>query len=254
MPFADNKGVKIHYEVEGEGDPIVLVHGFSANMHHWVNLRYVAALVPNYECILVDARGHGRSDKPHDVAAYSAQEKVDDIIAILNDLDVHRAHFWGYSMGGMLGLAVATLGGDRFKSVVVGGAAPGPNPPERFNQLAGLLEGGMDPYLQTVPVELRFGVRNNDAEALRATALATAADPQFDLEAPIAPVLVYNGGDDPAAARAKAMASKTPPIVHYHEFPGLDHRMGFQRSDVVLPTVLPFLSKASRGALDEVKA
>jgi hypothetical protein len=50
------------------------------------------------------------------------------------------------------------------------------------------------------------------------------------------------------------MAEKTPPIVHYHEFPGLDHRMGFQRSDVVLPTVLPFLSKASRGALDEAKA
>jgi pimeloyl-ACP methyl ester carboxylesterase len=103
-------------------------------------------------------------------------------------------------------------------------------------------------------VELRFGVRNNDAEALRVTALATAADQQFDLDAPIAPVLIYNGGDDPAAARAKAMAAKTPPIVHYHEFPGLDHRMGFQRSDVVLPTVLPFLSKAARGALDEAKA
>lgn len=250
MAFADNKGVKIHYEVEGEGEPIVVVHGFGMNMHHWVNLRYVAALVPNYEVIMVDARGHGRSDRPHDVAAYAAQEKVDDIIAILNDLDIHRAHYWGYSMGGVLGLAVATLGGDRFKSVVVGGAAPGPNPKDRYTQLAGLLENGLDGYLETVPRELRFGVRNNDPEALRATALATAADPDFSLEAPIAPVLVYNGGDDPAAARAKAMQEKTPPIVFYHEFPGLDHRMGFQRSDVVLPTVLPFLSKASRGALD----
>ena len=250
MPFADNKGVKIHYEVEGEGDPIVLVHGFSQNMHHWVNLRYVAALVPNYECILVDARGHGRSDKPHDPAAYAMQEKVDDIIAILNDLDVHRAHFWGYAMGGVMGLGVATLGGDRFKSVVVGGAAPGPQPLERFQELAGLLENSMDPYLQTIAPELRFGVRNNDHEALRATAIASAADPEFSLEMTIAPVLVYNGTDDPLVERARAAAEKTPPIVHYAELPGLDHRMGFQRSDVVLPIVLPFLSKASRGALD----
>jgi hypothetical protein len=108
----------------------------------------------------------------------------------------------------------------------------------------------MDPFLEMLPRELRFGARNNDHLALRATTLATAADPEFNLEAPIAPVLVYNGTDDPNVERARAMASKTPPIVHYHEFPGLDHRMGFQRSDIVLPTVLPFLSRASRGALD----
>ena len=250
MPFADNKGVKIHYELDGEGEPIVLVHGFSQNMHNWVNLRYVAALVPNYQVIMVDARGHGRSDRPHDPAAYDMQTKVDDITAILNDLDIHRAHYWGYSMGGVMGLGVATLGGDRFKSVVIGGAAPGPFDPARFTGLAELLQDSMEPYLETLPRDLRFGARNNDHLALRATALATAEDPEFSLEAPIAPVLIYNGSDDPAFDRARAMKDKTAPIVHYAELPGLNHRMIFQRSDLVLPIVLPFLSRASRGALD----
>lgn len=249
MPYADNHGVRIHYEVEGEGEPILLAHGFSSNLHAWYGMRYVDALKPNYQVILVDVRGHGRSDRPHDPEAYRIETKVQDLVAILNDLDIHRAHYWGYSMGGVLGLGVATFGDDRFKSVVIGGAAPGPRDNSRFEQLAKLLENGIEPYLETIPIATRLSYKNNDAAALRATALASMSDPVMNLDAPVAPCYVYNGGDDQSAARAREMSEKTPASVHYVEIPGLDHGMGFQRSDLVLPLVLPFLSKATRGEI-----
>jgi pimeloyl-ACP methyl ester carboxylesterase len=80
-----------------------------------------------------------------------------------------------------------------------------------------------------------------------ATALAMMNYPVMNLEAPVAPCLIYNGTDDPPVERARAMAGQTPPSVHYAEIPGVDHAMCFQRSDLVLPIVLPFLSKAARG-------
>lgn len=249
MPYAENDGVRIHYEVEGEGDPIVLVHGFASNAASWVGLRYVDALKFNYQVIMVDARGHGRSDRPHEVEAYNIEAKVQDIICILNDLDIHRAHYWGYAMGGVLGLGVATFGADRFKSVVIGGAAPGPRDPGRFQALAAMLENGMDGFLQTIPIEKRLSYKYNDAVALRATVLASMGDPVMNLEAPVAPVLVYNGTEDPSCERARLAAQATPESVHYLEIPGQDHAMTFQRSDLVLPQVLPFLSKAARGEI-----
>jgi len=249
MPYANNNGVKIHYETDGEGEPILLVHGFASNMHSWVGMRYVDALKFNYQVVMIDARGHGRSDKPHDIEAYRIETRVQDLICILNDLDIHRAHYWGYSMGGILGLGAATFGGDRFKSVVIGGAAPGPRDTSRFEQLAKQLENGMDDFLEMIPAHIRLAYRNNDAIALRAQALASISDPEMTLEAPVAPCLVYNGSEDQSAARARAAAQKTPSSVQYLEIPGVDHLMGFQRSDLVLPQVLPFLAKAARGEI-----
>lgn len=59
MPYADHQGTRIHYEVEGDGPPLVLQHGFTGNLKRWYSFGYVAALKSNYRLILVDARGHG---------------------------------------------------------------------------------------------------------------------------------------------------------------------------------------------------
>jgi len=58
MPFVDNKGVRIHYKVEGKGSFIVLLHGFNENMDEWYQLSYVESLKQNYQIILIDMRGH----------------------------------------------------------------------------------------------------------------------------------------------------------------------------------------------------
>jgi len=98
MPYAINQGVRIHYEVEGEGPPIVLQHGFTRDLGFWRQFGYVDAPKHNYQLILLDARGHGLSDKPHDPSAYAWELRVSDVTAVLDHLDIRKAHFWGYSI------------------------------------------------------------------------------------------------------------------------------------------------------------
>jgi pimeloyl-ACP methyl ester carboxylesterase len=66
MPYATNDGVCIHYQEEGSGPPLVLLHGFTLSLEHWRDSGYVTALRDDSRLILMDPRGHGASDKPHD--------------------------------------------------------------------------------------------------------------------------------------------------------------------------------------------
>src|SRR5512143_3070684 len=102
-----NAGVRIHYEVEGSGPPLVLQHGFSQSLADWRVAGYVEALRDHHQLILVDARGHGGSDKPHDSAAYTTGHHAADIVAVLDALGLQRADYWGYSMGGWIGFGMA---------------------------------------------------------------------------------------------------------------------------------------------------
>ena len=71
MPYATNDGTRIHYRVEGSGSPLILQHGFFWSLDGWQKWGYVDALKSQFQLVLVDARGHGASDKPHEAAAYS---------------------------------------------------------------------------------------------------------------------------------------------------------------------------------------
>ncbi len=107
MPYVKNQGVRIHYEVEGQGCPLVLHHGSFGSLNDWRESGYVEALRPNYRLILIDARGHGASTKPHDPDAYRMELRVSDIVAVLDDLGVATAHFMGWSLGGYVGYGIA---------------------------------------------------------------------------------------------------------------------------------------------------
>ena len=72
MAYVENDGVRIHYRVEGEGPPLFLHMGFSVDLTGWYEWGYVDALKDDYRLILIDPRGHGKSDKPHDPAAYQS--------------------------------------------------------------------------------------------------------------------------------------------------------------------------------------
>lgn len=67
MAFINNNGIKIHYEVEGDGIPIIFHHGFGNCIEDYYELGYVDALKDNYKLILIDCRGFGKSDKPHNI-------------------------------------------------------------------------------------------------------------------------------------------------------------------------------------------
>src|ERR1044071_5325971 len=103
MPYTENSGVRIHYAVEGTGPELVLLHGFMGSIDDWNALGYVAALRANYRLILIDSRGQGQSDKPHDEASYALERRVADVTGVLDAVSVETAHFWGYSMGGYIG-------------------------------------------------------------------------------------------------------------------------------------------------------
>jgi pimeloyl-ACP methyl ester carboxylesterase len=107
MAYADNRGVRIHYRVEGSGPPLVLQHGFTSSIEDWYEAGYVDALERDYRLILVDARGHGDSDKPQDAEAYPLEKRVGDVVAVLDALKIEKAHFWGYSAGGWIGFGMA---------------------------------------------------------------------------------------------------------------------------------------------------
>jgi len=93
MPYVTSDGIRIHYEVEGDGPPLVLQHGFGQNASSWRLAGYVDALKPQYRLILVDARGHGESDKPYDPTAYTLPRHVGDVVAVLDALNLPAAHF-----------------------------------------------------------------------------------------------------------------------------------------------------------------
>ncbi len=119
--YFDSGGVRIRYVDVGAGEPVLLVHGFTANLDvNWVRTGVVAALAAaGYRVIAYDDRGHGRSGKPHDPAAYGDPE-VEDAVRLLDHLGIGSAHVVGYSRGGVLALQLAALHPDRVRTLVVG--------------------------------------------------------------------------------------------------------------------------------------
>ncbi len=120
--YFDSNGVKIHYTVQGSGEPVLLIHGFTANIPiQWDNPGVTAALAAHYKVIALDNRGHGKSGKPHDAKQYG-KEMVEDSIRLLDHLKIKKAHIVGYSMGAMLAGDILAQHPDRCLSVVLGGA------------------------------------------------------------------------------------------------------------------------------------
>ena len=113
MPYADNDGTRIHYEVEGTGPPLILQHGMFWDLDGWKRWGYTDSLNQDFQLVLVDARGHGRSDKPHDPTAYTLSSHVADMVAVLDVLQIPSAHYWGFSRGGWVGFGMAIMAGDR---------------------------------------------------------------------------------------------------------------------------------------------
>jgi pimeloyl-ACP methyl ester carboxylesterase len=104
MPSFHNGDVEIAYLDEGEGDPIVLVHGFASSKNvNWVYPTWVSDLRKDgRRVIALDNRGHGESEKLYDAAQYSIPAMASDTIALMDHLDIPRADVMGYSLGGRI--------------------------------------------------------------------------------------------------------------------------------------------------------
>jgi pimeloyl-ACP methyl ester carboxylesterase len=117
-----SNGVKIHYVTAGEGEPVVLIHGFCASIQaNWVLTGVFPKLAKHFHVIALDNRGHGLSGKPHEVEKYGP-EMVEDVVRLLDHLKIEKAHIVGYSMGGFMTGALVTKHPERVISAVMGGA------------------------------------------------------------------------------------------------------------------------------------
>ena len=254
MPYVDNSGVRIHYHVEGDGPPLVLQHGLTSSLKNWYAYGFVEELQKDYRLIMVDARGHGRSDKPHDPKQYDLKLRVNDVLAVMDDLGVDKAHYMGYSMGGRIGFGIVMHALNRFHSLVIGGMSPNPahsdvQPQDRIE----LLRQGMAHYVADAeakegPIEAGRKERllDNDPEAL--IAATTAAKGTEGLEELLPslnlPCLLYCGEADGFFPGAKE-ASRVIPDAVFASFPGLNHGQTSRAAELVLPHVTNFLKEAA---------
>jgi len=127
MPQFDSAGVPIAFLDEGEGEPILLIHGFASNREvNWVGPGWVETLTQaGRRVIALDNRGHGESGKPHDPAAYFAPVMAEDARRLLDHLGIERADVMGYSMGARITAFLALAHPARVRSVVFGGLGLG---------------------------------------------------------------------------------------------------------------------------------
>ncbi len=122
----DSAGVAIHYTDQGQGVPVVLVHGFG--VHSDINWRWNGCIRRlrrrGYRVIAMDVRGHGRSGKPHDPKEYGVALS-DDIVRLMDHLGIDKAHIAGYSMGGFIVLKTVERHPGRLLSGIIGAAGWG---------------------------------------------------------------------------------------------------------------------------------
>lgn len=231
MPSFHHGQVEIAYLDAGEGEPIVLIHGFaSTKEENWVRPGWVDALTrAGHRVVALDNRGHGASSKPYDSVAYHSATMAEDVRALLDHLGLGRCDVMGYSMGARIAAFLALAHPERVRSVVLGGLG------------IRLVEG--------------VGLPNVIAQALEAPSLEEVTDPQgrlfrafaeqtkSDLSALAAcirgsrqtlsradvarigmPVLVAVGTRDPIAGSAPALAALMPD-ARAIDIPNRDHML-----------------------------
>jgi pimeloyl-ACP methyl ester carboxylesterase len=153
MPSFHHGSIEISYLDEGEGEPIVLVHGFASSKNvNWVYPAWVSELKKSGRRVIAfDNRGHGESGKLYDPGEYEVATMASDITALMDHLGLDRADVMGYSLGSRMTAILARSAPQRLRSAILGGIG------------IGLIEGG--------------GPGENVARALEADTLEEVTDP-----------------------------------------------------------------------------
>lgn len=257
MPFVRNQEIKIYYQVEGGGPPVVLAHGLSGNVTFWTGYGYVDSLMDRYKVIAFDARGHGKSDKPHASESYDYKLMVGDVIAILDALNIEKTHYWGYSMGGYIGLGIGKNYPQRLISLIIGGATPygssrstSPSPLlDIFKR--GVQEGvdavveGMRAFAGSITPQYEERLRSLDYQAMVAyMEHAQFHRPSLEQETSQMeiPCLFYAGELDEGPYKYGKEVVPTLPNARFHAVPGLDHVSACDDAELIMPQVLSFLA------------
>jgi len=229
MPSFHNGAVEIAYLDEGEGDPIVLVHGFASSKNvNWVYPTWVSDLRKDgRRVIALDNRGHGESSKLYDPAQYAIPAMADDTVALMDHLGIARADVMGYSLGARIAAWLGLKQPARLRSAILGGigiamidgGGPGENVAKALEAPA--LEDVTDPVGRTF--RAFADQTRSDRLALAACLRGSRGLMTREEAAAISvPVLIAAGTPDRVAGSAEALG-KIIPGSEVLDIPNRDH-------------------------------
>jgi pimeloyl-ACP methyl ester carboxylesterase len=229
MQSFDSAGVRIAFSDQGEGEPILLIHGFASNAAtNWNHTHWVRTLTgAGRRVIAFDNRGHGLSEKLYDPEAYGAPTMAEDARRLLDHLAIERADVMGYSMGARIATFLALAHPKRVRSAVLAGTG--------INLVRGMV--GTGPIARALEAPRIEDVANDAARTFRAFAEQTGSDLRAlaaclrgprekitaaDLARIAMPTLVAVGSDDVIAGSGHGLAELIPGS-QLLEIEGRDH-------------------------------
>lgn len=248
MPVFQHDGVEISYFDEGEGEPIVLVHGFASNKEvNWVAPGWATTLTrAGRRVIALDDRGHGQSSKLYDPALYSTTLMAGDVRALLDHLGITRADVLGYSMGARITAFLAIDHPEAVRSAILGGL--GIHLVEGVGLPASIAAALEAPALHDVSDQQGRMFRafaEQTRSDLKALAACIRGSRQTLTRAQVAgiraPVLVAVGSKDDVAGSAQELAALIP-HAQMLDIPGRDHMLAVG-DKVFKQGVLDFLNQ-----------
>lgn len=229
MPHFTSENYKISYLDEGEGFPILLVHGFASSKDvNWVYPGWVKVLTEaGYRVIAIDNRGHGESEKLYDPVLYSSPIMAEDACRLLDHLEIEQAYVMGYSMGARISAFLSLRYPERVKKVVFGGLG------------SGMITGTGDPapIIAALEAEDAKAIKHVVGKAFRQFADQTGSDrlalaacmksarqkiSAEELSDLSVPALVAVGTRDVIAGSAQELADILP-NAKVADIPGRDH-------------------------------
>jgi pimeloyl-ACP methyl ester carboxylesterase len=229
MRVFSSDGVDIAYTVDGEGDPILLIHGFASNAAtNWKDTGWVRWLTGNgFRVISFDNRGHGASGKLYEPDAYTGPVMAEDARRLLDHLGIARADVMGYSMGARIAAFLALAHPERVRRAIFAGLGA--------NMIHGV--GDPEPIAEALLADDPAAVADANARGFRSFADNTKSDrralaacikasrdriPGEDLARLTMPVLVAVGTVDAIAGPAQPLAEAIPG-ARALDIPGRDH-------------------------------
>ena len=267
MPYAANAldAARVYFEDDGgEGTPVVIFGGFLDPVDLVRASPIASALQPlagEFRLIYIDHRGHGRSDKPHEAEAYAMRLRVADVVAVLDELGVERAHVVGLSWGGRLAFGIGEHAPERVLSLVIIGQQPyamdpdGPLARAVVDALEASRERGIEALVRAFegtagryPEPVRTAYLAADAAAMRAASAAVMSEGAVSgsLGEWRVRCLICVAADDVDFFDQAKRAADEIPNAEFVSIGGTDHLdVDTARVDPVLPAVLRTLRGTS---------
>ena len=229
MPYSTSNGLKIHYEVHGDGPALVFVHANPFDRRLW--MYQVARFSPFYRVISIDLRGYGLSDKPE--TQFTLRDMTEDVLGVCRDEGIDKAIFCGCSVGSGISMLIGLEHPELAQAVIlVGGSSCGPTDAEAIvagfqnrdlsDYLMSLMRGYVAPGFADTPLGgwlLRLFVENAHNLSAKCIGQIFLARGSYDMTDRLSgmktPTLIINGEYDVSLEAGTVSASLIPGAEHF---------------------------------------